>query len=160
MSTRGFTEKQYGDVVAINGMLIVLAQLPITAVSTRFPRGAMLMAAAILTGGGFALTGLARVQWHFGLVTVVWTIGEMIQAPLMSAIVGDLAPATMRARYMGVLSMSFSAAVAIGSPLGGWVLANHGGAPLWGACLVLGCIAAGMFAMIYRKVGPRGAVTT
>ena len=39
---------------------------------------------------------------------------------------GDLAPQALRGRYMGLIGMSFSSALAIGGPLGGMVLARLG----------------------------------
>src|SRR5256885_7984056 len=44
----------------------------------------------------FRSTGFAQVPWQFAATVVVWTMGEIMQAPLTSAIVNDLAPTADR----------------------------------------------------------------
>lgn len=81
-----------------------------------------------------------------------------MHAPYMQAIVSDLAPPALRARYMGVFSLSFGTAMMIGAPLGGQVLVRYG-AGVWMAAMGLGVISAVMYWMLRRRItappGPR-----
>jgi MFS family permease len=155
MGQLGFDETQYGHVIALNGVLIVLLQLPLTAVVSRYSRAWMLVTAALFVGLGFGAVEWSTTQWHFGATVLVWTIGEIMQAPLLSAIVGDLAPVRLRARYMGILSMCFSSAVTIGSPLGGVVLARLGSGYVWYGGVFVAILAAVMFASIGKALSNR-----
>jgi len=152
----GYTPQQYGWIVSTNGALIVLVQLFLAPWVGRFPRGRVLVVSALLTGLGFALHGVAANQWHFMLAVVVWTFGEMLQAPLLGPIAADLAPTAMRARYMGLLAMSWSGAAMIGAPLGGELLRGWGGAALWSACGFTGVVSAAMYAGIAHRIASPG----
>ncbi|HUU83651.1 MAG TPA: MFS transporter [Phycisphaerae bacterium] len=159
LGRRGLGPDAYGSLISINGAMIVLCQLPVAAFISRFHRGTVVALAAVVLAVGFGATNLAQTWPQFAFVVVLWTCGELMQAPLMSSIVTDLAPARFRARYLGVFSMCFSSANMIGAPLGGAVLARWGGSHLWGGCFVVALIAAALFAGIRgRLLGPVGEV--
>ncbi len=150
----------YGVIIALNGLMIVVLQLPITSIVVRFNRGAMVILSAVLTAVGFGFIGLADTMGQFALTVVVWTTGELISAPLMTAIVSDLAPTPLRARYMGVCSMCFSSAMMVGAPLGGAVLAQLGGQYLWAGSAAVGMTAALAFWFVRNRITvPQAAVT-
>ena len=144
----GFSPRTYGLIIALNGILIVFFQLPLTSLVIRYHRGWMITLSAVITGVGFAAFGIASAPWHFAIAVAVWTTGEMIGSPLSSAIVSDLAPQRFRARYMGVFTMSFSSSMMVGAPLGGLVLQRLGGGWLWGLCGMLGLAAALAFGVL------------
>lgn len=138
MKDFGIGPEVYGRLIAINAIMIVVLQLPAVSFFSRFQRGSMVALGSLAVGIGFGLTGLAAGTLHFAGAIVIWTIGELMQAPFMQAIVSDMAPKELRGRYMGVFSMTFSASLMIGSPIGGWVLSKFGGTPIWAGCFALG----------------------
>jgi MFS family permease len=150
----------YGKLIALNGLMIVLFQLPVTMIVTRYRRGTIVALGAVVIAIGFGLTGVATSVWHFALTIVIWTTGELMHAPLMQAIVSDLAPIELRARYMGVFSMCFSGAMMIGAPLGGFVLARLGGAYVWGGCLAVALVAALMYLSVHKPITAGRAEST
>ena len=157
----GISAAGYGVIIALNGLMIVVLQLPITSIVVRFNRGAMLILSALLTAVGFGIIGLADTVGQFALTVVVWTTGELISAPLMTAIVSDLAPTPLRARYMGVCSMCFSSAMMVGAPIGGAVLAHLGGQYLWAGSAAVGFTAALAFWFVRNRITvPQAAVTS
>ncbi len=137
----GIGPDTYGRIIAVNGLMIVLLQLPTTSIVSRYHRGIMLTMSALVMAGGFGLTAVATTPWPLALTVIVWTVGEMMHAPLMSAIISDIAPVHLRARYMGVHAISFSAALMTCAPLGGLVLEHFGGRCLWTLSGVAGLIA-------------------
>jgi MFS family permease len=150
MKGLGLGPQQYGFVTAVNAAMIVCLQLPFTNLMRRFPREALLAWSGVLTAVGFGLTGLAGAVGPLMATVVVWTLGEMMQSPYLSAVVADLAPPDMRGSYMGMMTFSFASALMIGAPLGGLVLERFGAGALWGgAC---GVALAG--AALYAAIGP------
>lgn len=149
----GFRPSTYGKIIAINGWLIVLLQVPLTTWLGGVGRTRRLVFAALLSGIGVGMHGVAQEPWQFAACVVIWTLGEIIQVPLVGPIVADLAPVHMRARYMGVFGVSFSGANTLAAPLGGLVLAKLGAGYVWGAAVVLGMLAA----IVYAWVGPHVA---
>jgi MFS family permease len=148
----GVGPKIYGRLITLNAAMVVICQLPVASLITRFDRGVVIALGSVATGLSFGLLMASASIWHFALVVVVMTIGELMQAPLMQAIVGDLAPPALRGRYMGVLGMSFSIALMIGSPLGGIVLARLGGNYIWGGAFAVSMVASVLFLSIRRPV--------
>ncbi len=154
LEQRGFQPDDYGTIIALNGLLIVLLQLPLTAFLTRFDRGNVMVLGAVFNAVGFGLIALAVTLWQFALTIVVWTLGEIMAAPYSQAIVSDLAPTRLRARYMGVFTMSISSAIMFAAPLGGAILTNEnlGGRYLWSGAAVVAMISAALFFSVRRHI--------
>ncbi len=147
MQGEGHSPATFGLVIAVNGLLIVCAQPWLAPVVARFDPPRVFAAACLLQGVGFSMHGLGiGVPGHVAAVTV-WTLGEMLSAPVMSAVVATLAPTHLRGRYQGLLAMSFASASVVAPLLGGAVLDRFGGW-LWLGCLGVGMLsAAGMLAL-------------
>ena len=151
----GMGPDTYGRVIALNGLMIVFLQLPTTSIVARFHRGVMVTMSAIIMAFGFGLIVTATTAWQLATTVAIQTVGEMMHAPLSSAIVSDLAPAHLRARYMGVYAICFSAAMMVGAPVGGMILARLGGNYVWGGSAAVGMVAALAFWCVRNRVTPR-----
>ncbi|MCB9853602.1 MAG: MFS transporter [Phycisphaerales bacterium] len=155
MTTCGLTKAQIGWLLAINGAMIFILQLPLTHALSRFNRMTMIAVGWLIIGIGTGLTAFAHVAWSFAACIAIWTLGEIMQAPLTHSIVSDLAPPELRGRYMGLFNMSFSMAMMIGSPLGGIVLSRYGGEALWVCCFGFGLVSTGVILLLHRRVMER-----
>lgn len=131
--------KEYGPLLAINGVLIVALQPSLTQVCARLRSTHVLGTGCFLVGAGFLLTGLADHAWSHGLAIAVWTIGEILLASTMPAVIAKLAPADRKATYQGLYQLSWSVA-AFAPAAGALVLQHAGGAMLWGLCFVAGLV--------------------
>jgi MFS family permease len=155
LAEQGIGKATYGRLIAVNGILIVLLQLPLTSLLARFERGRVVMVASLVIGLGFGLTAIAQTPWQYAATIVVWTLGEIAQASYMFAIVTDLAPPAMRGRYLGMFGMSYAVAMTLGVPLGGEMLTRFGGDVVWLGCGVCGMMSAGLFWSIRKHMRPR-----
>ncbi|MFJ5922325.1 MDR family MFS transporter [Kitasatospora sp. NPDC092948] len=152
MGQHGVSTEQYGLVVSLNGVLIVLLQLPLTRLMEGRSRTALLVVSALLTGWGFGLTAVADSSVAmYALAVGIWTVGEIMNAPTMMALVAEHSPARARGRYQGVYSLSWSLASFVGPAGGGLLLQYGGGWALWGACAVAGTLAAVAYVPIARR---------
>jgi len=115
---QGLTPSEYGRLLSFNGVLIVTCELSLTAVTRRFDPRHVLMLGYALLGFGYALTGFVHTFWPLGGVVVLWTLGEMISAPPQGAVLANMAPDRLRARYMGASGFLWGAAVIVGPWLG------------------------------------------
>ncbi|MEY9944365.1 MDR family MFS transporter [Kitasatospora sp. GAS1066B] len=152
MGKSGLSTEQYGLVIALNGLLIVLLQIPVTRLLQGRDRGVLLLAAALLIGWGFGLTAFAgsSALIYAGSVAV-WTLGEIIQAPTSMGLVAELSPTHARGRYQGVYSLSWSAASFLGPAAGGLLLDHAGHRTLWYGCAVVGTVAAVGYLVLGRR---------
>ncbi|HEX5733499.1 MAG TPA: MFS transporter [Blastocatellia bacterium] len=147
----GLSPSVYGALFAVNTVIIVLLEVPLNSAMANWPHRPALALGSFLFGAGFG--GLAFVTgfWSAAATVVVWTFAEMILFPGSSAYVADLAPAKKRGEYMGLYTMGFSVAFAIGPGIGALVYDKFGGLTLWTASFVTGCISALMMARLRSK---------
>ncbi|GAA1811724.1 MFS transporter [Luedemannella flava] len=142
MAADGLSTGTYGLVIALNGILIVAGQLFVPKLLRHLPRAHALALGAVLVGVGFALTAFAGTAWFYAISVVIWTLGEMADAPSKSALLADLSPSWMRGRYQGASSLAWSMA-SFGAPIIGAAVQQHlGNATLWLGCLVVSLIVA------------------
>ena len=136
---QGFGSSTYGLLMSINGAMIVVFELGITAWTQRMPQQPMIAIGYGLSGIGFALTGLAYGIPALAATVMIWTIGEMIYAPVSGAFVAGLAPERYRGRYMGLWVMSWSAGMLLGPALG--TLLYQSNEPVyWSTIAVMACV--------------------
>jgi MFS family permease len=141
MAADGLSAATYGWVIAVNGVLIVLGQLFVPRLIEGFDRSRVLALAALIIGIGFGLVSFANAAWFFALTVVIWTLGEMLQAPSNAATVAELSPASLRGRYQGLSSLSWSAGTALAPIVGGFTQEHLGDTALWIGCFGLCALA-------------------
>jgi len=137
----GFTDKTYGALLSCNGVLIVLCELPLTSLTQRFAPRRVIATGYLLLGAGFATNAFAHTVPALVGSMMIFTLGEMIHAPVTTAYVAGLAPAHLRGRYMGALSFSGALAFIIAPGLG-MSLFRYNPTLLWLGCGLLGLLAA------------------
>jgi MFS family permease len=142
MVHEGIDPASYGSVIAVNGIMIVTGQLFVPRLIGGRSRTRILAAAAILVGAGMGAVAVAGSVGALALTVAVWTLGEMINAPVNGALLADLSRPSMRGRYQGVAAMSFTLANFVSPIIGGAVLDNTPHATLWIGLAVLGLIVA------------------
>ncbi len=143
ITRNGFSASVYGLVISLNGALIVLCELPLTVFTRRYPARRMMALGYLLIGAGFASNALPRTLPLLALTVVLFTLGEMTAMPVAGAHVADLAPMHQRGLYMGTYGMTWSVAFIAGPSLG-MLLFSVSPLALWGACGLLGILAAGI----------------
>ena len=151
----GLSLAAYGTLAALNGIIIVVVELPLTTVTRRYPARAVIALGWLLIGVGFALTGLADAALALALTVAVWTLGEVVSSPVSGAYVADLAPERLRGRYMGAWSFTWGIGLVAGPLLGTALYAWRPGA-LWLTCFLLGALSAALVLMSpARSVHPQ-----
>uniref|UniRef100_A0AAU2V4Y0 MFS transporter n=1 Tax=Streptomyces sp. NBC_00003 TaxID=2903608 RepID=A0AAU2V4Y0_9ACTN len=142
MGTDGFSSADFGLAIAVNGILIVAVQIPVTRyIQHRDPRR-LLIISALLAGYGFGLTAFAGSVAVYALTICVWTLAEIVNAPTQTGLVVRLSPVHGRGRYQGIYTMSWSVAALVAPLMSGYVIDHFGAGWLWGTCAVLGTGAA------------------
>jgi MFS family permease len=93
----GLPPHVYGFCMALNGLLISVAQPLLAPRLARRDPGRVWAAGVALVGVGFALTVAASTLAGYLLSVAVWTVGEIFPATVSGAIVARLAPEELRA---------------------------------------------------------------
>jgi MFS family permease len=149
---KGYSELEFGRMICVNGLLIVLLQLPLTPLLNRLPQLHAMIGGQLLLAAGFALTGFAHSTFQIVASIVLWTLGEICQAPFKPTIVTEMAPPQLRARYMGIFNMTYSASIAIGAPLGGWILNRWGPLVLWPGAAITLLLTNTLYLIVFRRM--------
>ncbi|MET7421341.1 MFS transporter [Dactylosporangium sp. NPDC005555] len=138
----GLSPRTFGVVIALNGVLIVLGQPLVTRLLTGRREALVAPVAAVVLGIGFGLTAFAHAPVWYAATVLLWTVGEMLNAPSTAALLAGLSPVDMRGRYQAAYSLSWQAAAFLAPTLGGAVRDLAGNTTLWLGCLGLGLAAA------------------
>ncbi len=140
---QGFTPAAYGMLISLNGVMIVLFELAITSWTQRYAPQPLIALGYALMAIGFALTGLAHSLPALLMTVVIWTLGEMIYAPVTGAYVANLAPERYRGRYNGMWVMMWSIGMLLG-PAIGTMIYERNRTMLWLTCALVGLAGASL----------------
>ena len=137
----GLAEDRIGQLYVVNTILIVALEMILMEKIRRFPLARMINISFVLLGIGLGMMPLGR-GFAFGALTVaVWTFGEMLSMPLVTALIAGRADDSNRGRYMGMNSFAFSLAFIVGPPVGTAIYDGLGPDAVWyacaGACVVI-----------------------
>lgn len=155
-------ESQIGLIMTTNAAMVVSLQYVTTQITRRFPHLPVLAVGALFYG-----LGVGSVAWGWGFPTflasmVVITIGEMVLVPTATTLTANLAPPTMRGRYMSVFGLTWSVAFGIAPVIGGYLNDLVAPAATWYGGLAMGLVSAAGFLLLAavlrrRQPAPAGA---
>jgi MFS family permease len=124
-------ESQFGLIMATNAAMVVLFQFPVTRMLRRLALGPTLTLGALFVAVGLGTVAFSSSFPMFLMSMVIVTIGELIFFPACITFVADIAPESMRGRYMGVFGMSLGASFGMAPVLGGFINDNIGPVFIW-----------------------------
>jgi MFS family permease len=140
-----------GGIFVANTVLVVTLQVPVTVLLSRFPRRTVLATAGVvLTASylGFLAATALGPGWGapaIAAVSVVCTLGEIMYAGSVTALVTALAPAHVLGRAVARLQLSTGFGLAV-SPAVITALAPYGAGALWGSMAAATLLSAGAVA--------------
>lgn len=154
---QGFSAAQYGQLLALNGVLVVALGLPIGHwLSTRATPVYMSVGAALLALG-FALHSVAHTLPMHALAVVVWTLGEIVEYGVSKTLISELGPPELRGTYIGLVGSMSGLATLFAPLLGGFVLEHAGAQAMWLTVAACALVAAGLFVGMWGAVALRQA---
>jgi MFS family permease len=133
----GFGPSTYGALQSLNGVIVVLAELPVIAWAQRHQRLRMVALGQLLIGIGFASLVVADTLPLLVVMVAIWTLGEITGSSASLSIAADRAPEHARGRYQSALGSAWSLAFMLGPVLGTLGYSKDPDA-LWWTCGVLG----------------------
>jgi MFS family permease len=157
----GLAENRIGQLFAVNTIMIVALEMILMEKIRKYPLALMINVSFVLLGVGLGLMPLGR-GFAFGAMTVaVWTFGEMLSMPLVSALIAERSDETNRGRYMGLSSFSFSLAFIIAPAVGMAIYGRLGPDAVWyiccGVCFLL-AVAFSLLRPYLNGVGPQKSI--
>jgi predicted MFS family arabinose efflux permease len=133
LTASGHSTAVYAALLSLNAFVVICLELPFTRWVQRMPARLAVAIGVGLVGVGMNLYVAGPVIAMIVAATLVWTLGEMIGTPTASAYPGQVAPPTLRGRYIAALAFAQQIGYAAGPPLGLalWAVWPAG---VWWAC--------------------------
>ncbi|WP_223516431.1 MFS transporter [Pseudomonas sp. GL-B-19] len=122
---------------ALNAMLVVTLQIPLSHWAERGGARRQLLAGSLLLACGLGMLPLGSGMLFVCLSTVVWTVGEILFMPTLNVLVMQRAQAGKSGQYFGLFTMCWSASVLLSPTLGGQLYGYFGGHSVWLASAAL-----------------------
>jgi predicted MFS family arabinose efflux permease len=151
----GMSERAIGSLLALNALLIVLAEMLLIRAVEDADRMRMVGLGALLVCVGLALLPLGPALVCAVGSMVVLTIGEMLSMPITNTVVAERAGRSSTGRYMGAFTLSFSAAFVVGPVAGTAVYQHLGPETLWYGIGAMGVVLAVGFAALSKPLRSR-----
>ncbi|MEL3947788.1 MFS transporter [Streptomyces sp. LNU-CPARS28] len=148
----------YGWLLAINGGLILLLELPVTvALRGRAPLR-IIGGGVLLVGAGYAVLAAGTGVGTAVAMMLLLTAGEVLYKTPATAYVADHAPAHAQGRFQSLYSGVSVSGVVLSAPLGGALYTVAPGA-LWPVCAGLAGLA-GVLLLVAGRAGRPGVSRT
>lgn len=113
----GFEPYVFGIFFSVNGLMVVLLQIPLRVGTMRIGATKAFIIAQTLYAVGFTSFMFATTFQQFLAGVIVLTLGEIVFVPASSAFVANIAPADMRGRYMAMAGLFFGIGSSAGSQI-------------------------------------------
>ena len=152
--SHGLTRSEIGMLLGLNGLLVIVMEVPLTTWARRLSLPVVLGTGYLLIGLGYAANAFLGTALLMTLGVFIFTFGEMITAPLQSTYIAGLAPQALRGRYMGIYSLVWSLGLMTAPWLGTKAFQKDPNI-LWFACGALGVLASIMVVIATRGPSPK-----
>jgi predicted MFS family arabinose efflux permease len=139
--------KEIGLLYLVNGLMVVGMQVPLSWILQRVANRTVGWIGTVLLCGGFAILPMGAAFPFALLSLVIWTLGEILLYPPLTAMVMGRAEQGRSGHYLGVYHGIFSFALLVGPAIGGTVYAVWSPEALWVGCGLLGVLAAILIAI-------------
>jgi MFS family permease len=151
----GVSARRIGLLMLANAVTVVVAQVPIARLGEGRSRALMMAAGAATFTAACLVVGLARLAPSSAypllvVAAIAIGIGECLHTTALMPLVADLAPPSIRGRYMAAIGLSWWVALALVPTLGVHVLSRSTDAAFWGAGALAGAAALSMLALERR----------
>ncbi|MFE2880301.1 MFS transporter [Streptomyces roseus] len=159
LADHGLDVRAFGFVIALNGGVILLLELPAAVALRARPPLPVIGTGIVLVGAGYAVLAAGAGVAGPVAMMVLLSLGEILYKTTATAYVADQAPEHAMGRFQSLYAGVSVSGVVLGPPLGGALYAAAPGL-LWPLCAALAAGAGG--AVLYvsrrtaRRAGPDG----
>jgi MFS family permease len=154
--TAGLSESELGYLFAINGLVVVALQIPITKLFAKVRLTTQMIVGSLIYFVGYSAIGFLSSFTMFACAIFTITIGENIMSPPSLALTARLAPPDRMGRYMGIFGFFVTAGWSLGPLYGGQILEHFGDSPrlAWVILASLALVSAGGY-FLFRRTLPK-----
>ncbi len=135
------SEIRIGFVLALNGLLIILFQMQITSWLKNFKSLQIIGIGGLIVTTGYFILPFYHGFYYAVLSMTLITLGEMVAIPFTYHYVIQIAPASMRGKYQGLVSCTLmSLPLALTPNIASYAYTTVGANPLWLSVGLIGLV--------------------
>lgn len=152
-----FPTSYIGYIYAVNGIVVVIGQYPITNLMKKYPEIISMVLGTVAYAIGYLFVGFSSNLLDLMGDMLIITIGENLVSPVMNSIVSKIAPGDKLARYLGFMGMMNSSGRAFGPSVGTFLISLYAfnGLKLWSTMDLFGIAGIAMFLVFSRMLARR-----
>lgn len=139
----------YGILMGVNAVVVVLLTTYLLKATAGMLPVLTVAVAGLFYALGFGFLGRSESFFLFLLLTVLWTVGEILSATNASAYIANHAPITHRGRISAVAPIIMYSGEAAGPPLAGWFIDVFSVNRIWDVALILSLTASLLMFVLY-----------
>lgn len=132
--------KYFGIVMSLNGIVVVTCTILVTRLTIKFKPIIAVALASLFYGIGFGMLGFANVFWLYIVASIIYTIGEIIEATNAGVYIANNSPITHRGRFNSIVPLISGVGFAFGPYIFGSFIEAYGLRNMWIFCFCLGII--------------------
>lgn len=152
----GISEVQLGFLFGLNGLMVVVAQVPVTRLFNKTRLTTQLMIGSLIYALGYSMMGISPTFVFFLVIIFIVTIAEITMSPPSLALASRMAPKGRMGRYMGLYGFVTAAGWSFGPLYGGVILdhlAHDSPIAAWITISSFAIVAAIGYYILRRKIG-------
>jgi MFS family permease len=151
------SEHQLGMLYAINGLMVVSLQIPVTRRLSRLSLTLQMAVGTVFYAAGYALVGVCTGFALFAVAVIIVTAGEIVVSPPALTLTARLAPKGRTGRYMGIYGFAMTSGWSFGPLYGGLLLDRFSAQPVmaWVLVAMLAMMSGAGYLMYSKKLPDR-----
>ncbi len=121
----------FGTCMTLNAALVIFLSTPVMALTRKWKPINAVALAGVFYAIGFGMIGISRNLWLLYLSTILWTLGEIVNATNEGAYVANHTPISHRGRFNAVLPVIGGIGWTISPPVIGGLIDKSGVGSVW-----------------------------
>lgn len=134
----------FGTCMTLNAVLVIFLSTPVMALTKKWKPINSVALAGIFYAVGFGMIGISRNIWLLYFSTILWTLGEIVNATNEGAYVANHTPISHRGRFNAVLPIIGGIGWTISPPVIGKLIDTTSLAPVWPLIGGIAALSAGL----------------
>ncbi len=121
----------YGSLMTLNATLVIFLSTPVMALTKKWKPINAVALSGLFFAAGFGMIGFAGNIWLVYFSTILWTLGEIVNATNEGSYVANHTPISHRGRFRAVLPLIGGLGWTISPPVIGKLIASTSLASVW-----------------------------
>ncbi len=141
--------QRFGTIMSFNAVVVIVLTTFVIHTTERIKPALTVAIASLFFAVGFGITGYLRSLPLFFISTLIWTVGEILQATNASVYVANHSPITHRGRFNAIAPIIMWSEFGLGPPLSAQFIKAFNLSSIWPLCFALSLLGAALLFVLH-----------